>query len=95
MWRLETEEKREEFYRLSILKAIDTCWIDQVDNLQQLKSFVSFRQIAQRNSVFEYYQESLDSYEKMEHDVKKLIVRNIMLSTIEGNLEKGLSIYFV
>lgn len=95
MWHLETEEKREEFYRLSILKAIDTCWIDQVDNLQQLKSFVSFRQIAQRNSVFEYYQESLDSYEKMEHDVKKLIVRNIMLSTIEGNLEKGLSIYFV
>lgn len=92
---LRTDDKHEEFLRLSVLRAIDESWIEQVDNLQQLKAFVTMRQIAQRDSITEYYRESLESYNKMESRIKKSIVRNIMLSAIEGNADKGYSIYFV
>ncbi|MGT2911801.1 accessory Sec system translocase SecA2 [Streptococcus cameli] len=88
-------EKIDEFYRLSVLKAIDVCWISEVDNLQQLKSMVSLRQVAQRNSINEYYLESFRSYLKMEEDVKDSIVRNIMLSTISKDKDGEFSIYYV
>ena len=92
---LKTDSKVEEFIRLSILRAIDECWIQQVDHLQQLKTFVSMRQIAQRDSISEYLRESLESYEEMGKEVKQAIVKNVMLSTIEGKIDDGLSIYFV
>ncbi|MBM7643490.1 accessory Sec system translocase SecA2 [Streptococcus loxodontisalivarius] len=90
-----SEEKMEEFYRLSVLKAIDECWVEQVDNLQQLKNIVSMRSLAQRDSIAEFYRESLESYEKLSQEVKDLAVRHMMLSTIEGNSKKGYSIYYV
>lgn len=93
--KLKTKEKFNEFLRLSILRAIDECWIEQVDYLQQLKSFVILRQMGQRDTITEYYHESLLSYEKMAIHVKHAIVRNIMLSSIDGNQEDGYSIYFV
>ena len=76
--RLQTEEKKAEFLRLSILHAIDTCWLEQVDNLQQLKNFVSLRQAAQRSTMTEYYQESLRSYDRMCQAVKETVLRNVM-----------------
>ncbi|MBL3715488.1 accessory Sec system translocase SecA2 [Lactococcus garvieae] len=93
--RLQTEEKKAEFLRLSILHAIDTCWLEQVDNLQQLKNFVSLRQAAQRSTMTEYYQESLRSYDRMCQAVKETVLRNVMLSTIESDGNTGYSIYFV
>lgn len=92
---LQTMEKVDEFLRFSVLRAIDECWVEQVDYLQQLKGFVSMRQVAQRDTMSEYYRESLISYNEMSSRVKRAIVRNVMLSTIEGDAEKGLSIYFV
>lgn len=92
---LQTEEKYEEFIRRSILHAIDICWVAQVDHLQQLKNFVSMRQIAQRDSTMEYLRESLESYNEMRDHVKALILKNVMLSSIEGNPEDGFSIYFI
>lgn len=92
---LKTEAKFEEFLRLSVLRAIDECWVEQVDNLQQIKTYVSMRQIGQRDSVTEFYRESLLSYEKMSAAVRRSIIRNLMLSTIEGNVKDGYSIYFV
>ena len=90
--RLVTPEKLEEFYRLAVLKAIDQCWVEQVDTLQQLKGMVTMRQLGQRNAVQEYYHESLESYNQMEVILKKQIVRNVMLSVVEDD---GQSIYFV
>ena len=80
------EEKRAEldsvdevirFYRLSVLKAIDTGWVEEVDNLQQLRTVVSNRSTAQRNPVFEYHKEAERSFKRMQKFVNRLIVRNI------------------
>ena len=92
---LHTDERMAEFLRLAVLRSIDECWVEQVDTLQQLKSFVPMRQIAQRDSTSEYYRESLESYDQMSHHVKETIIRNIMLSTVEGDAEGGFKIYFV
>ncbi|KXT76461.1 accessory Sec system translocase SecA2 [Streptococcus sp. DD12] len=85
----------EEFYRLAVLRAIDHCWIAQVDSLQQLKNFVTSRSFAQRDAVMEYYRESFMSYEEMSQDIRSQIVRHVMLSQVEKTAEGDLSIYFV
>lgn len=92
---LETEEKLEDFLRLAVLRAIDEAWIEQVDTLQQLKAFVPIRQVAQRDATSEYFRESLESYNQMAQRVQEGIVRNVMLSTIEADPEKGHTVYFV
>ena len=97
------EEKRAEldsvdevirFYRLSVLKAIDTGWVEEVDNLQQLRTVVSNRSTAQRNPVFEYHKEAERSFKRMQKFVNRLIVRNIMLSVIEIGADGKKDIYF-
>ena len=97
------EEKRAEldsvdevirFYRLSVLKAIDTGWVEEVDNLQQLRTVVSNRSTAQRNPVFEYHKEAERSFKRMQKFVNKLIVQNIMLSVIEIGADGRKDIYF-
>lgn len=91
---LKTEESQEEFFRLCVLKAIDSCWIEEVDHLQQLKAVVTSRSLAQRNSMYEYYQEAFRSYDNMARAVKEEVVRHVMLSTILVSRDGEKSIYF-
>ena len=91
---LENVEEIERFYRLSVLKAIDTGWVEEVDNLQQLRSVVESRSSAQRNPVYEYHKEASKSFERMQEYVNKLIVQNIMLSVIEIGADGKKDIYF-
>lgn len=88
-------ESMEEFYRLAVLKAIDECWVEEVDSLQQLKGVVPTRSLAQRDGMQEYYKESLRSYEQMTGWVHERIVSNLMLSTIEVTPTGQHRIYFV
>ena len=84
-----------EFYCLSILKAIDEAWVEEVDHLQQLKGIVNTRPIGQRNNIVEYNMESYDIYQYMGEDVKHMVVRNVMLSTLNKDKDGHLSIYYV
>lgn len=72
----------EEFMRLSMLRAIDDAWVEQVDYLQQLQSAVSGRASAQRNLLFEYQQDALESFRKMEADIQRNMIRNILLCDV-------------
>ncbi|WP_057745129.1 accessory Sec system translocase SecA2 [Liquorilactobacillus capillatus] len=82
------------FYRLSLLKAIDDCWIEEVDNLQQLRTVVSSRQYAQRNPIFEYHREAANSFKKMKKNIQQQAVQNLLLSTILEDEDGIRSIYF-
>lgn len=83
-----------DFQRLATLKAIDETWVDQVDNLQQLKGIVTGRQTAQKNPLYEYYNEALDSYDKMRSLIKERIIRNILLSDIRIEKNGEVTILF-
>lgn len=80
--------------QLSVLKAIDEMWIEEVDYLQQLKMVISGRISAQRNPIFEYHKEALKSYEKMISDIKQLSVSYLVMSEVFYNEEGKLEIHF-
>lgn len=79
---INSENAMNDFIRVSALSAIDEAWIEQVDYLQQLQAAVSGRSSAQRNLMFEYHAEALESFRKMESAIKKNIIRNILLSEV-------------
>lgn len=82
------------FVRKAILKAVDSGWIDQVDNLQQLKASVGNRQNGQRNAIFEYHKVALDAYNQMIIKIKRNIIRNLCQSMITYDEYDDLVIHF-
>lgn len=84
----EDSTRMNDFVRIAALKAIDEAWIEQVDYLQQLKAAVSGRNTAQRNPLYEYHTEALESFRRMEKDIKKNIIRNVMLSEVSVDKKK-------
>ena len=82
------------FQRVCVLKAIDVGWIEQVDNLQQLRLVVTDRRYSQKNPLYEYQKETIISYQKMCKQVDKLVLKNIMLSTIKREKNGELTVSF-
>lgn len=69
------------FERLAILKAIDYAWIEQVDNLQQLRQVVNSRTRGAHNPIYEYQRDARSSFEQMTHAFWQVALSNLMLST--------------
>lgn len=90
--RLGSSERLDDFMRVATLQAIDDAWVEQVDYLQQLQAAVSGRASAQRNPVFEYQQEALECFKKMEGTVLRDIMRNVLLSNVYYDAEERLRI---
>ncbi|UDI77286.1 accessory Sec system translocase SecA2 [Staphylococcus taiwanensis] len=82
------------FLQKAILKAIDLEWINQVDQLQQLKASVNNRQNGQRNAIFEYHKVALETYEMMMIKVKRDIIRNLCLSILTFDKDNDLVVHF-
>ncbi|HFI0791879.1 TPA: accessory Sec system translocase SecA2 [Streptococcus suis] len=97
----EIERKRQvlkqdyiQFERLAALKAIDECWVEEVDYLQQLRVIAGARQAAQRNPVFEYHQEAYKGYQKMREAIKRKILQNVLLSDVSYTEKGEMQVYF-
>ena len=82
------------FMRIATLRAIDDAWVEEVDYLQQLQSAVSGRATAQRNLVLEYQRDALLAFRLMEREIKRNIVRNILLSDVTIDEEEELHIMY-
>lgn len=92
--RIGSKEKMNDFMRIATLQAVDEAWIEQVDYLQQLQYAVSGRSSAQRNPLYEYQRDALESFKKMEKTIRKNIIRNILLSDVQLDKEQKLRILF-
>lgn len=82
------------FQRMSILKAIDQAWIEQVDYLQQFRVLVSSRNAAQRNTTYEFHREALASFQELQGRIKESLIRNLALSILAYNKKGELVAYF-
>ena len=82
------------FIRVCFLKAIDVAWVEQVDFLEQLKTVVSERNIAQHQVKFEYRKEAYASFNQMKDKINQDIIRLVCLSRIEKDLTGGLVLQF-
>lgn len=89
---IDSENGMNDFVRVSALSAIDDAWIEQVDYLQQLQPAVSGRSSAQRNLLYEYQSEALESFRKMEQTIKRNIIRNVLLSEVSMDKKNRLHI---
>ncbi|HGK2118591.1 TPA: accessory Sec system translocase SecA2 [Streptococcus pneumoniae] len=73
----------EQFLRLSLLKAIDDNWIEQVDYLQQLSMAIGGQSASQKNPIVEYYQEAYAGFEAMKEQIRADMVRNLLMGLVE------------
>jgi preprotein translocase subunit SecA len=82
------------FQNIIFLKAIDVAWIEQVDFLEQLKTVVQDRNMAQHKVEYEYRKEAYFAFEEMKKRINRDIVRLLCLSRIEHGADGGLIIQF-
>ena len=90
--KLGDKEKMNDFIRIATLRAVDEAWVEQVDYLQQLQYAVAGRSSAQRNPIYEYQKEALESFRKMEKTIRRNMIRNILLSDVYFDKEGELKI---
>lgn len=88
------EDQLQEYLRQCILNALDDCWVDEVDYLQQLQFAITTRGTAQRNPIFEYSREAYQSFGDMKKTMKKKIVRNFFLGDPQTGKDGRMSIVF-
>ena len=92
--RIQDPEMFDQFQRIVVLRAVDDCWVEQVDYLQQFQSLVISQGYAQKNPVFEFHKEAFESYKKMNADMNLNIVKNMALSYIDINHKGELEVFF-
>lgn len=76
------QEQLQEFEKVIILRAVDTGWKNQIDNLEQLRSSITLRGYGQYNPVVEYQKTASVMYDDMLADVEKSITRMFMRAEI-------------
>ena len=82
------------FRDVVFLKAIDVAWVEQVDFLEQLKTVVAGRNIAQHKVEYEYRREAFFAFEEMKKRIDRDIVRMLCLSQIERGADGSLVLQF-
>ena len=82
------------FKRIVILKAVDAMWIEQSDNLQQLKSVVNGRSWGQHRPIYEFQIEARRSFFEMKEEIWLNILRNLLLSDLVYNSDGSIDVDF-
>lgn len=80
---LEPHDLYDQFLRVSMLKAIDDNWVEQVDYLQQLMMAIGGQSASQMNPIVEYYREAYMGFETMKEQIRSDMVRNILMGLVQ------------
>ena len=80
---LEPHDLYDRFLRVSMLKAIDDNWVEQVDYLQQLMMAIGGQSASQTNPIVEYYREAYMGFEAMKEQIRSDMVRNILMGLVQ------------
>lgn len=82
------------FKRLILLKALDQQWIEQSDNLQQLKVVVNGRNWGQHRPIYEFQVEAKRSFEQMKKEIAIHILKNMLLSELVPDEDGSIDVEF-
>lgn len=91
---LEEKNLYSRFQSLVFLKAIDEAWVEQADFLEQLKTVVQDRNIAQHKVEYEYRKEAFHAFQEMKSNINREVVRLLCLSEIETKDDGSLVIQY-
>ena len=80
---LEPHDLYDQFLRISMLKAIDDNWVEQVDYLQQLMMAIGGQTASKTNPIVEYYREAYMGFETMKEQIRSDMVRNVLMGLVQ------------
>lgn len=91
---LDATDQQEYFLRLTILHALDNAWIEQVDNLHQLRAVISKRSMAQHDPVSTFQLEAVRGFKQMKILFWQLTVTNVALTTLSAGKNGEIQVEF-
>lgn len=87
-------EQLNQFYRSALLTALDSCWTNQVNYLNDLRIIVEPWSLSGRDPGYIYQVKAFESYKNMLREARKKAVDNLLLSRIKLNKKNQLVVSF-
>ena len=81
-------EQLREMERVVLLKAIDTRWMDHIDDMDQLRQGIGLQAFGQRDPVVEYRLQGYDMFNDMTESIREETVKMLMHVRIEQKVER-------
>jgi preprotein translocase subunit SecA len=81
-------EQMREFEKVIVLRAVDSKWIDHIDQMDQLRQGIHLRAYGQIDPLREYQSEGFAMFEAMVIAIEEDVAKYIMKAEIRNNLER-------
>ncbi len=81
-------ERFREVERIILLQVVDAKWMDQIDNMDQLRQGIGLRAYAQRDPVIEYKEEGYNMYEEMLGNIREDVIKFLLNVQLRSNVER-------
>lgn len=82
------EEQMREFEKVVLLRAVDSKWIDHIDQMDQLRQGIHLRAYGQIDPLREYNSEGFAMFEEMVLAIEDDAAKYVMKAEIRNNLER-------
>src|SRR5699024_8474056 len=82
------EEQMHEFEKVVVLRAVDTKWMDHIDQMDQLRQGIHLRAYGQNDPLREYQMEGYNMFEEMVANIEQDVARYVMKAQIRQNLQR-------
>ncbi|RTR36345.1 preprotein translocase subunit SecA [Robertmurraya yapensis] len=82
------EEQMREFEKVVLLRAVDSKWIDHIDQMDQLRQGIHLRAYGQIDPLREYNREGFAMFEEMVLAIEDDAAKYVMKAEIRNNLER-------
>ncbi|MGG0720026.1 preprotein translocase subunit SecA [Robertmurraya massiliosenegalensis] len=82
------EEQMREFEKVVLLRAVDSKWIDHIDQMDQLRQGIHLRAYGQIDPLREYNKEGFAMFEEMVIAIEDDAAKYVMKAEIRNNLER-------
>lgn len=66
-----------------MLHVVDSLWMEHIDNLDELRTSIGLRGIAQTDPLVEFKREGFSSFEALKQQIRRFVVDNVILSEIK------------
>ena len=81
-------EQLREIERVILLRAVDSKWMDHIDDMERLRQGIGLRAYAQRDPIIEYKEEGYIMYEAMLQAITEDIIRMLFHIRAEKKIER-------
>ena len=81
-------EEFREVERIILLKAIDTKWMNHIDDMDQLRQSIGLQSFAQRNPIDSYKIQGFDMFQEMTDGIAEDTIRMLLRVHVERKIER-------